>query len=57
MRTDRAFLAAYRKALRSADPAAREIVYGEPYESWKAKHQKEAAPAANAAFDAQHSGR
>ena len=22
-----------------SDPAAREIVYGEPYESWKAKHQ------------------
>lgn len=40
-----------------ADPAAREIVYGEPYESWKAKHQKEAAPAAKAAFAADHSGR
>ena len=25
-----------------ADPAAREIVYGMPYEEWKAKHQTEA---------------
>ena len=27
-----------------SDPAAREIVYGMPYEEWKAKHQKEATP-------------
>ena len=23
-----------------SDPEAREIIYGEPYEDWKAKHQK-----------------
>jgi hypothetical protein len=48
--------AAAERGITIADPAAREIVYGEPYESWKAKHQKEAAPASKAAFDAQHSG-
>ena len=26
------------------DPRAREIVYGMPYEEWKAKYQKEASP-------------
>jgi hypothetical protein len=25
------------------DPAAREVVYGMPYETWKAKYQKEAS--------------
>ncbi len=29
---------------------AREIVYGEPYASWKAKHQVEASEAQEAAF-------
>jgi hypothetical protein len=24
------------------DPEAREIIYGMPYDEWKAKHQKEA---------------
>ena len=27
------------------DPAAREIVYGMPYDQWKAKYQTEATPA------------
>jgi len=31
---------------------AREIVYGEPYETWKAKHQKEASAEQKKAFDA-----
>ena len=31
---------------------AREIVYGEPYSSWKAKHQAEVTPEQKAAFDA-----
>jgi len=26
------------------DPEARRIVYGMPYDEWKAKHQKEASP-------------
>ena len=29
---------------------SREIVYGEPFEQWKAKHQKEASPDQQAAF-------
>ena len=32
--------------------AAREIVYGEPFAAWKAKHQKEATPEQLAAFEA-----
>ena len=31
---------------------AREIVYGMPYEDWKAKYQKEATPEQKAAFEA-----
>jgi hypothetical protein len=31
--------------------AARELVYGMPYEEWRARHQKEAIPADLAAFD------
>ena len=31
---------------------AREIVYGMPYEQWKAQHQKEATPEQKAAFAA-----
>src|SRR5262245_11382321 len=26
------------------DPQAREIIYGMPYEEWKARHQKDATP-------------
>jgi hypothetical protein len=33
---------------------AREIVYGEPYKEWQAKHQREASTEAQAAFDADH---
>jgi hypothetical protein len=33
---------------------SREAVYGMPYEEWKAKHQKEASPAQQAAFDKGH---
>jgi uncharacterized protein len=31
-------------------PAAREHVYGMPYEDWKARHQQEASPTQQAAF-------
>ena len=31
---------------------AREVVYGEPFAQWKAKHQKEATPKQLAAFEA-----
>ena len=38
-----------------SDPKAREIVYGMPYEEWRAKHQKEASSEQKKAFDkAQH---
>jgi hypothetical protein len=33
---------------------SREIVYGEPFEQWKAKHQKEASPTQKAAFEKSH---
>jgi len=36
------------------DPSAREIVYGMPYDAWKAKYQAEAKPEQKAAFDKQH---
>ena len=36
------------------DPRARELVYGMPYEEWKAKHQKEATPGQQKSFDAAH---
>jgi hypothetical protein len=29
---------------------ARELVYGEPYEEWRARHQKDATPEQQAAF-------
>ena len=50
----------YREASEAAgkpvtDPQAREIVYGMPYDEWKAKHQKEASGDQKKAFDkAQH---
>src|SRR5438105_2927640 len=33
---------------------SREIVYGMPYEEWKAKHQPEASAAQKAAFEKTH---
>lgn len=33
---------------------AREIVYGMPYDEWKAKHQTEATAEQKAAFEASH---
>jgi hypothetical protein len=30
---------------------SREIVYGEPYDQWRAKHQKEASPEQKASFE------
>ena len=35
---------------------AREIVYGMPYEEWKARHQTEATPEQRATWDAAHRG-
>jgi uncharacterized protein len=33
---------------------AREIVYGMPYDEWKAKHQSEATPEQRAAYESSH---
>ena len=33
---------------------SREIVYGMPYDEWRAKHQKDATPEQKAAFDKSH---
>jgi hypothetical protein len=46
--------AAEQRGITVPDPAAREIVYGMPYDAWKAKHQAEAKPEQKAAFDKQH---
>jgi hypothetical protein len=35
---------------------AREIVYGMPYEEWKARHQSEATPDQQARFAGKHAG-
>ena len=40
------------RGLSLSDPGAREIVYGMPYDEWRAKHQKEATPEQKAAFAA-----
>ncbi|HEX6142942.1 MAG TPA: DUF1244 domain-containing protein [Geminicoccaceae bacterium] len=44
--------AAEERGLELSYEQAREIVYGMPYEEWKAKHQTEASPAQQAAFEA-----
>jgi hypothetical protein len=46
--------AAAERGIEMTDAAARETVYGMPYERWKAKHQKEASPAQAEAFEAVH---
>ncbi len=43
--------AAKEKGVALADLEARAIVYGMPYEEWRAKYQKEATPAQQAAFE------
>ena len=42
--------AAEDRGLAMTDPQAREIIYGMPYEDWRAKHQKEATPEQTAAY-------
>jgi uncharacterized protein len=37
------------------DPKARELVYGMPYEEWKAKYQKEASGEQKKTFEKSHS--
>jgi len=43
--------AADAKGIAMSKDQSREIVYGEPYEQWRAKHQKEATAEQKAAFD------
>lgn len=43
--------AAEEKGLEMDKPAAREIVYGMPYDEWKSKHQKKASAEQLAAFE------
>jgi hypothetical protein len=46
--------AAGERGLDLPDPKAREIVYGMPYEEWKAKYQTEASGEQKAAMAASH---
>ena len=43
--------AADAKAVPMTKDESREIVYGEPYDQWRAKHQKETSPDQKAKFD------
>jgi hypothetical protein len=36
--------AADERGVEISDPASREVVYGMPYDDWKAKYQREASP-------------
>jgi hypothetical protein len=49
--------AADERGVALSDPEAREHIYGMPYDTWKARHQTEAAPAARDAFAQQHEPR
>ncbi|NNG03532.1 MAG: DUF1244 domain-containing protein [Inquilinus sp.] len=46
--------AAEDKGLEMTYDEAREVVYGMPYDAWKAKHQTEATPEQKAAFARSH---
>ncbi|MDO9412323.1 MAG: DUF1244 domain-containing protein [Pseudolabrys sp.] len=46
--------AADAKGLPLSKDESREIVYGMPYDEWRAKNQKEATPEQKAAFEATH---
>ena len=46
--------AAEEQGVALSDPKARELVYGMPYEEWKAKYQREASAEQKAGFAANH---
>ncbi len=48
--------AAEEKGIAMSKAESREIIYGMPYEEWKAKHQTEASPESQAAFRKSHPG-
>jgi hypothetical protein len=49
--------AAEERGLEMSYDDAREIIYGMPYDEWKAKHQTEASPEQQKAFDRSGAGR
>ena len=49
--------AAEQRGLELSYEQAREIIYGMPYETWKAEHQREASPERRAAFAKREAGR
>ena len=46
--------AAEERGQEMSDDAARELVYGMPYQEWRARFQTEASPAAKAGFERSH---
>ena len=46
--------AAEERGVALSDPAAREIVYGMPYDEWKVKYQKESSPDQQKQFASTH---
>jgi hypothetical protein len=46
--------AADQKGIPMSKDESREIVYGMPYDEWRAKHQKEASPEQKTAFEKSH---
>ncbi|RKE67309.1 hypothetical protein DFP91_5071 [Pseudorhodoplanes sinuspersici] len=46
--------AADEKGLALSKDQSREVVYGMPYDEWRAKYQKEASPEQKAAFEKSH---
>ena len=46
--------AAEERGIAMSYDAARELVYGMPYDVWKAEHQTEATPEQRAAYEATH---
>jgi hypothetical protein len=48
--------AAEEKGVALSDPAARELIYGMPYEEWKQRYQKEASPDQVKQFQDSHKG-
>ena len=47
-------VAAAERGSEISDPAAREVVYGMPYDEWKAKYQREASTEQSQQFAASH---
>ncbi len=48
--------AAEEKGIAMSKAESREIIYGMPYEEWRAKYQTEASPQSQAAFQKSHAG-